>query len=104
MSMLQFKESLVESLAGSKSSERLSATNETLPRDIPTRHILQEASEQKQKVRKRCKLCYETIALNEGSKKARSSSKKVTMFCPACEGQPFYCLSCFNVKHTDMNI
>ena len=104
MSMLQFKESLVESLAGSKPTERLVATNETLPRDIPTRHILQEASGQKQKVRKRCKLCYETIVLNEGSKKARSSSKKVTTFCPACEGQPFYCLSCFNVKHTDMNI
>lgn len=38
-------------------------------------------------------------SLNEGWKIAAKRAKKVSTFCAGCEGNPFMCLDCFNVRH-----
>ena len=62
-------------------------------------HCLQEAEGQKRKTRKRCRGCYEMLARNESSKVAKINSKKVSTYCDSCDGSPYLCLSCFNLKH-----
>ena len=102
--ILKFKESFVENITYLSSSESSPATNESPTINIKQFHVLDEDSEPKQKVHKRFRLCYDTLAQIEGSIKARTSSKKVTTFFASCEGKPFFCLSCFIIKHADINM
>ena len=52
VSMFQFKETLVENLTKTNSSEISTDTNDTLARNVQQMHVLEEASGLMQKVRK----------------------------------------------------
>lgn len=97
MSILKFKESIIAHLLdGNASTSQEIAVNSR----VKSAHTLTEAPGSKRQSRKRCRMCYDALLQNEGSKKARASARKVNTFCAQCEDQPYLCLQCFNVKHS----
>ena len=92
----QFKDCIVENLMKRDETPETSAVEECI---VPNSHVLQEAPGPKRVTRKRCRSCYDILSQNEGVKKARASARKVNTFCAACEGKPYLCISCFNLKH-----
>ncbi|CAH1127898.1 unnamed protein product [Ceutorhynchus assimilis] len=50
-------------------------------------------------LRRLCKNCYKKISTLRGRKYARTTTKKVSTYCPACTGSPHLCLECFNSLH-----
>ena len=58
------------------------------------------------KIRKRCVSCYAQMKQNEGATVARNKARKVytenlKVYCEDCDGKPFLCVNCFNLKHID---
>ena len=104
MPFLQFKESLVQyMMTGSDLGSIEEEECFSLQEPVESMHILQAVPGPKGKTRKRCRMCYDAIASTEGSKKARISAKRVNTYCSSCEGNPFLCLQCFNIKHSTNN-
>ncbi|XP_047738345.1 piggyBac transposable element-derived protein 4-like [Hyalella azteca] len=101
MSILKFKESLAMSLICGIAKENLNPgpgrSNISGKRKS---HELVEADGPKSKKRKRCLSCYSQIANAEGTKVARSKTRKVNTYCDTCENKPYLCVSCFNLKHS----
>ncbi|KAF2346739.1 PiggyBac transposable element-derived protein [Trinorchestia longiramus] len=97
MSILKFKEAIIAHLLDDNASTF--QENKESSR-VKSAHTLTEAPGSKRQSRKRCRMCYDTLVHNEGSKKARASARKVNTFCVSCEDQPYLCLQCFNVKHS----
>ena len=68
-----------------------------------TAHELIEADGPKSKSRKRSRSCYDQLANAEGTKTARSKTRRVNTYCNTCEDKPYLCVSCFNLKHCDQS-
>lgn len=51
------------------------------------------------KKRRNCIGCYQLLRRSMNSKAASKKVKKVYSYCEECEGNPPYCLSCFNNAH-----
>ena len=60
------------------------------------KNILNESDD---KVRRKCKRCYESIAKEKGRDDARKLSKAVYIFCKNCPGKPFLCFKIIHEKH-----
>ena len=61
--------------------------------------VKQESKRLNYKLRRQCKSCYRKLSEKYGRKMAQNKSKKVVTFCTGCEGNPFYCIQCFNNDH-----
>ncbi|XP_064090806.1 piggyBac transposable element-derived protein 4-like [Macrobrachium nipponense] len=99
MSLRAFKESIVLFYTSSIMKEKNKPGKSSMNISGKSSHCLKEAEGQKRKTRKRCRGCYEMLAANEGSKVAKIKSRKVSTYCDSCDGTPYLCLSCFNLKH-----
>ena len=101
MTLRKFTESLILSIFTGDPTEhiRCGKRKQSLNVSSSEIHTLGEADGPKRKSRKRCKGCYEKISINEGFKVAGNKARRVSTFCTACDGKPFYCLPCFNEKH-----
>ena len=101
LKITEFKEKLVVSLTG---NELVETSN---PPSSPAstsktggRRINHQLIEDK-KIRKRCVSCYAQMKQNEGAKVARNKTRRVHTYCEDCDGKPFLCVNCFNLKHID---
>ena len=101
MSTREFRESLVFSLTNHP------AEGPPRPGRSPcivtgrrTLHSLVELDGPKRKTRKRCRGCYEKIALSEGYVVARNKARRISTYCDHCDGKPHLCLPCFTEKHS----
>ena len=97
VSLCTFQESLINSLVIEVHDQNPQTVQKQ--KNTSTNHTLLEAEGSKRTSRKRCKGCYVTISANKGAKKARTSSKRIATYCNLCEGKPYFCLSCFNLRH-----
>ena len=66
---------------------------------LSSEHILVELEGSKRQSRKRCKGCYKMLTASEGSKVAKNKAGKISTHCNACEGSPYLCIPCVNMKH-----
>lgn len=67
-----------------------------------TKHQLKEfetIDRTNRKTRKRCLTCYNELSKTEGRAVASKKAKKVSTYCSSCEGNPTFCMECFNKKH-----
>ena len=103
LSLLEFRECLVYSLTGEEKNTPKPGKEATTIAGKRSCHALCEADGPKSKTRKRCRGCYEKISLNEGCKIARQQARRVSTFCPQCEGNPHLCVTCFAEKHAEGN-
>lgn len=55
----------------------------------------------KNRSRKKCLNCYRLLRRDMNSREASKRVKKVLSYCKDCDGQPAYCLSCFNSVHVE---
>lgn len=97
-----FKESLIMSLTNGVSKEDLKPGKRsisTIGNVTDPGHKLVKADGHQKKLRKRCKGCYEIISQNEGRNEASRKAKKGTTYFNESDNDPYYCLSCFNIKH-----
>lgn len=53
--------------------------------------------------RKMCKECYRVLRQNYDSREATKRVRRVTSYCQDCEGEPGFCLPCFNEYHKPEN-
>uniref|UniRef100_T1I3L1 DDE_Tnp_1_7 domain-containing protein n=1 Tax=Rhodnius prolixus TaxID=13249 RepID=T1I3L1_RHOPR len=51
------------------------------------------------KKRKACVGCYKLLCETMSSREADKQVRRIISFCQECEGQPGYCLNCFNLNH-----
>lgn len=72
--------------------------NPPVQRPTRVRHELKKRDGLSHSTKKFCKKCYDTIRRN-GDRKASKKTKKVNTYCSGCEGEPHYCLPCFNTVH-----
>ncbi|KAL7647192.1 UNVERIFIED_CONTAM: hypothetical protein RMT77_002450 [Armadillidium vulgare] len=91
----EFRQSIIESLSGMQTTET---------RSFPTvsKHELQECNERdkrNRKIRRRCSRCYSRLSKTVGRLEALKLCKQITTFCNKCEGNPAFCLECFNEYH-----
>ncbi|XP_047735891.1 uncharacterized protein LOC125177698 [Hyalella azteca] len=102
MSLRKFTESIILSISSGKPTEevRCGKRNANINVSLSENHMLAEAEGPKQKSRKRCRGCYEKISNNEGFKVAANKARRVSTYCTVCDGNPFFCLPCFNEKHS----
>ena len=63
------------------------------------RHEIQKKEGLACLVRKYCNMCYKKNIANFSTKKAKNCTRKVTTSCKDCDGQPHFCLKCFNTVH-----
>ena len=97
MSIIKFREELVNSLLNINPcpDDSTEVNSTTTPK---RKHILKETEEKcarNRKIRKRCTLCYKTLAKSVGSKEAAKQVKKITTYCAACKHNPYMCLKCY---------
>ena len=98
MSIRHFRDSLVQSLTGRYEAKLKPGRGLCNIQGQTYKHILSEP-DNANRIRKRCRGCYEKLSLNEGFKIARNKSRRVTTFCGQCDGKPHLCISCFAEKH-----
>ncbi|KAG5880915.1 hypothetical protein JTB14_036420 [Gonioctena quinquepunctata] len=68
------------------------------PRTPKRIHTLTEGGPDARK-RRECKGCYQILRKSMGSRAADNKVKKVYTCCMECDGNPGYCLPCFNQVH-----
>ncbi|KAG5878308.1 hypothetical protein JTB14_019130 [Gonioctena quinquepunctata] len=69
-----------------------------IPRTPKRTHTLTEGGPDAKK-RGKCKGCYQILRKLMGSRVADNKVKKVYTCCMECDGNPGYCLPCFNQAH-----
>ncbi|KAI4455614.1 piggybac transposable element-derived protein 4 [Holotrichia oblita] len=89
MPILNFRDNLIKALVSSTPSR---------PRTSKRIHTLAESGPENKK-RRKCSGCYKNLRKEFSSRVADNKVKKVYTFCIECEGQPAYCLKCFNESH-----
>ena len=100
VTILQFRESLVQSLPLGVPSENLKPG----PREQSISYLKRKLADPKleekkgsgREVRRRCVGCYEKIR-EESREPSLAAAKKIKTFCADCH--KFCCLHCFNEKH-----
>ena len=101
MPILDFKESIMMSLVtGTLGMNLKPGPSSSVVSGIRSSHSLVEVDGPKSMKRKRCRGCYEQISAAEGSKVARSKARRISTYCDSCDGKPYLCISCFNMKHS----
>lgn len=93
VSMLEFRERLVRALGNTLTSE----FEEKTPKRKTHTFIKPEGKGRKP--RKRCVGCYQKLRETMDSRTADKKTRKVISYCNDCDGQPGYCLQCFNNIH-----
>lgn len=99
MKITEFREQVIRVLLSGqaeKDSDQEEPRVETPRRNIQS-HIMLRKEGLFDKVRKYCKGCYAKKLRGEITK---NRVKKVVTYCGICEGQPHFCLDCFNVTHS----
>ena len=98
--ILEFKDSVTMSLICGIAKENLNPGPDRAKISGKHKtHELVEADEPKSNNRKRCRGSYDQIANVEGTNVARSKACRVNTFCGTCEGKPYLCVLCFNLRH-----
>lgn len=102
LSMKEFRESLVLSLTTGIPTEKISIGRESLSLGGKrSSHFLVELQGQCRTARKRCRGCYQTLSLNEGSVTAAAKARRVKTVCNQCDGSPHMCIPCFERIHSE---
>ncbi|KAJ8943230.1 hypothetical protein NQ314_009803 [Rhamnusium bicolor] len=99
--IVEFRKKIIQYLCSKTEEARQVQTNENQVRK--RRHELTLVEGAKHTVRKYCKQCYTNISEQGERKNAKNKTKKVNTMCKDCEGQPFFCLDCFNKIHKAVN-
>lgn len=91
-SIVDFRRALIEYLIRSADSQ------ETILNQRPKRlkHELKTKEGKVRDTRRFCVQCYKDSVKEFGRKIAKNKSKKVSTYCVQCDGEPHYCLTCFN--------
>ena len=101
VTILQFRESLVQSLLLDTPIEKLRhgprQQSASSSKHKLTDHKLQEIEASTRDVRRRCAGCYEKIRQQQSKEASNATAKKIKTFCSDCD--KFFCLDCFNEKH-----
>jgi hypothetical protein len=101
VTILRFRESLVQSLLLGIPAERLKpgprkkSTGQT-KRKLAD-HKLEELERSTRDGRRRCAGCYEKTRQEQSREASNATAKKIKTFCSDCD--KFFCLDCFNEKH-----
>lgn len=98
MNITSFREQVVRALLSYDSSDPAPLIQQvtTPSRKSVQNHQLLKKEGLFDKVRKYCKGCYAKKTRGELTK---SRVKKVATYCNTCEGQPHFCLNCYNIYH-----
>ena len=101
MPIQNFRESIVLALTRHINEEisKPGKSSLNILETLSSEHILVEAEGSKRQSRKHCKGCSEMLTASEDSKVAKIKARKVSTYCNACEGSPYLCIPCFNMKH-----
>ncbi|XP_018573042.1 piggyBac transposable element-derived protein 4 [Anoplophora glabripennis] len=91
ISVLEFRKALATSLTQRK------CTKEKGPKKSVHTFVKPEGSGRKS--RKKCVGCYKKLRAILSSVEADRKTRKVISFCNGCDGNPGYCLDCFNEFH-----
>ena len=101
MSITEFKKKVAPQLVTGKEGQQVtSGSRHAEVRGKRNEHTLVEAIGPSSKCRKRCRKCYKTLSVNEGSEAARMKCCRVTTYCGDCEEKPFLCVTCFGISHS----
>jgi hypothetical protein len=104
VTILQFRESLVQSLLLGMPMEKLKPGPRQKSASHSKRkladHKLEEKEGSTRNVGRRCTGCYAKRRAQQSRETSRAAAKKVKSFCSDCE--KFFCLECFNDKHYAM--
>jgi hypothetical protein len=92
LSITDFRKNLAKSLA------RIEEVCST-PSTKRNAHTFVKPEGSGRKKRNMCRGCYNNLRKTMSSKDAAKKVRRVITFCQDCEGQPGYCLPCFNVCH-----
>lgn len=98
ISIVEFRKELALHLTNCKENE---PSTSAMTRRL--RHELLKKEGPVRKARRYCVKCYKSNA-KFGSKFARNRTKHVVTYCGGCDGQPHYCLPCFNSDHRNMSM
>lgn len=97
LSITNFRTMLAKALA-QKENEDHHATENRQKKRLAHTFIKPEGAGRKK--RKMCKGCYKTLRETMSSKEADKKVRRVISFCNECEGEPGFCLPCFNSFHS----
>ena len=101
MPIRNFRESIVLALTRGINEEASKPEKSSLniSETLSLEHILVEAEGSKRQSHKHRKSCYEMLTASESSKMAKNKARKISTYCNACEGSPYLCILCLNMKH-----
>lgn len=99
ISIVDYRKRLVRYLTNSRNPEpeRDYLRNELRPKR--RKHELIKKTGPVQKTRRFCVACYKKNVEMFSRKDAKNKTRKVPTYCSQCDGQPHYCLPCFNREH-----
>lgn len=99
MSVTEFRRQLAMSLRNKPEEETTASPNLTISnKRVP--HTLIKPEGDGRKKRRKCTGCYKNLRENMSSKEADKKVRKIITYCEDCEGQPGYCVPCFNQYHS----
>lgn len=97
VSIVEYRKQLVRYLTCSVRSETANLPNEIRPKR--RKHELFKKTGPVRQTRRFCVSCYKRNVEIMSRKDAKNKTRKVPTCCLQCEGQPHYCLMCFNKEH-----
>lgn len=114
MKTATFREQIRETLLSSNEEGNAKQVNEVCTPRVDRKklakgHYLQKTVDKQsgkradRSKRRYCTECYESICKKFGRAAARRKAKRVTTTCPACPGNPSFCLMCFAKFHMPKN-